>query len=837
MAESVELALGLGVMPTQDAIRGQITTDEKTGKLKQPENIIRTLYGARAVFFKHRAEHLKRIHLYAAIRGMFSGNPPYDPAELAKHGLGWVSNFNDLNARSKLDKGAEALWNLLNEVEYLMNFQIRYPKEKNLAPQLEEYQDSLAAHADDILREWRSFNTVQNTMSMQLMELGVSPVFWHDPEDWHYRTVELSKFYVADQTLTDMDRLSSVCVESFFDVQWLFQAYERAVKDTKNGANPTASPWNVEELKYLLLRQANTYYKAQGLPYNEMDMQRKMESGDLLWESAFTDNIRLVSLFYKEYDGKISHYMFHQTVGQKDCLFFSDRLYNSFDEALVIFTASPGEFTIHSNRGLGHKMFALSQAINQMHCSLVDAGRLAATVLLRSSPMIGADAAPIRLYPGGITHIGTAEVVESQIGENVNQLVGLAQYFDGMTQRNLMNAGDDPAVPDADKGSVSSSQARMMAFKEFGVLRNVVNHYYNTQDWVYQNVLRIWLKCLSGNHVTWPAYKDAKRWRDRCINDGVPKEIFEWDTEENEPRHLQVTASRVAGDGSTLARIMSLEAMQGIIGALGPDGVYEWQRQWVMATVGKHHVRAFLPSKAQYQAQTGGSSVAGVENAVAQLGQSPVMGLGDDHIAHITTHLTLASDILKKLTQKQLQPIDADKVLAVMTPHIVEHQQAAARNPFNKGTLEKLKAGVGQVVKLTQMNRQNATKQLQAQLQEQQQQKQDTQTTMTDEQRKDMVAQGDIRRADEKVKSQVARASEANRTRADVMRTKVERDAENKRLEIQLKHQAETSANASAQLESMAGSTPAPTDVEMTQAPEIPPPTPLPNMTGRGTLI
>lgn len=811
-----------GITPLQDSIRGQITVNED-GTLKAPDNIIKSLYGARAVFFKHRSEHLKRIHLYAAIRGMLSGNPPYDPAELTKHGLDWVSNFNDLNGRSKLEKGAEALWNLLNEVEYLMHFYIRYPNAKNKAPQLEEYQDALAEHADDVLRGWRTFSVVQNTMATQLMELGVSPVFWSDPEDWHYRTVELSKFYIADQTLTDLDKLSSVCVESFYDVQYLFQAYEDAVKRTKNGSQPDNSPWNVEELKYLLLRQANSYYKAQGLPYSEMDMQRKLESGDLMWESAFTDNIRLVSLYYKEYDGKISHYMFHQTIGQKDCLYFDDRVYENFEQALVIFTASPGEFTIHSNRGLGHKMFALAQAINQMNCSLVDAGRMAATVLLRSSPMLGSEAAPIRLYPGGITHIGTAEVVETQIGENVNQLVGLAQYFDNMTQRNLMNSGDDPSQPDADKGSVSASQARMMAFKEFGVLRNVVNHYYDTQDWVYKNVVNIWLKALSGNHKLWPAYKDAKIWRDRCVQDGVPPEIFEWDEANNSPRYISVKASRVAGDGSTLARIMSLEAMQQIVGSLGADGVYEWQRQWIMATVGKHHMRAFLPSKADYQAQNGGNSVAGAENALSELGQSPVMGLSDDHVAHLTTHLAKCSDVIQKLNKKMLDPIQADKVLSMLVPHTQEHFETATRNPFNKQILEKLKPGLGQVIKFAQLNRANATKQLQAQLKQQQENQQQTEQTMTEEQRKDFVAQQDNRRADEKVQSQVQRASEANRNRAQVMREKVQKDADNKRLEIQLKHQAETNSDsAENQLDMMQGGTPSPTDIEQIVPPAVP---------------
>lgn len=804
------------VQPANDALRGQIR-ELPSGELEAPKNIVRTLMAARSIFFKFRSEHLKRIHLYAAIHGLLAGNPPYDPAELQKHGLGWVSNFNDMSADSKVAKGSEALWNLVNEVEYLINYQIHYDdKTLNADPHLEEWQDIIAHEADDVIRGWRSFETVENTKATQLMELGVSPVFWPDPEDWHYRSVELSRFYIPDQTLTDLDRLSSCCVESFYDVQYLFQAYEHKRK------NPKSSNWNETELKNLLLRQANTYYKAQGLPYNEMDAQRKLESGDLMWESAFTDNIRLVSLYYKEYDGKITHLMFHQTIGQQEPLFLADRIYESWDEALNIFTAHPGKFTIHENRGLGHKIFALAQATNQMHCSMVDAGRLAATVLLRSSPLQGHDASPLRIYPGGVSHIGTSEVVENQIGENVNQLVGLAEYFEGVQQRNIMNSGDDPAAPDADKGSVPASQARMMAFKEFGVLRNVVNHYYSSQDFTYQNIHRIWLRALSGNRKTWPAYKDAKRWFDRCVAAGVPKEVFEWDEENNRPRHLYCGASRVAGDGSTLARIMGLEAMQQIVGALGPDGVYEWQRQWIMATVGKHHVRAFLPSKEQMRAQFGGNSVAGVENAIMQMGKSPVMSLYDDHPAMLQTHLALANQVFGALSQQQMQPLEADRILSVLSPHMQEHFEAAVKNPFNKAFVEQFKPYLGQIVKLSELNRANAAKQLQAQVKAEEENAAATEAVMNEEQRKNMAAQGDEARATFKVNAQVDRAKEANATRAAVMRTKIERDAENARLKVQLEADAKKSESAKEQLAEMQGSTPAPYDIEKTPAPVIP---------------
>ena len=87
------------------------------------------------------------------------------------------------------------------------------------------------------------------------------------------------------------------------------------------------------------------------------------------------------------------------------------------------------------------------------------------------------------------------------------------------------------------------------------------------------------------------------------------------------------------------------------------------------------------------------------------------------------------------------------------------------------------------------MNRANAEKMLKQQMQQQQEAAANQQRVMTEEELKNMQAQGAEKRADYKVQAQVSRADEANRTRAEVVQKKADMDAANKCYEIALNHQ------------------------------------------------
>lgn len=806
-------------------LRGEIV-EVKEGVLKAPHNIIQTISSAKALYYNARGEHLARINLYAGIEGLIAGNPPYDPAELARYKLSHISNFNNLDARALYERGALAYWNLLNESQYLCQFEIcKTPFLKTATgDNLIQWAEIMSHHWDSVVRSWPSFNVVFNTLAGQLVKFGVSPVLWPDERDWRWRTIELSRFFVEDQAQSDIDLLTYVCLESIFTAQFLYEIYED-FKDVPK----TESPWNIDELANLLVYLANSFAKTENTGfqfYDMMDIQHRIQNGDLSWNAIFSDAIRVVSFLYKEYDGKISNYMFHPRYDAGGFIYFADRQYTCMEEALVIFTASPGEFTIHSNRGLGHKIYAGSQAMMQLDCSIVDMARMSATPLIKTLATGNKDFEQIRFYPGVPTNIGQAEFVENSLGENIQQLIGASQYIKSKLQFNTANSGDDPSVPDANVGSISPTQARMQSYKEFSVLKNNIAHFYAQFDIVIKNMTIKLLKSKRG----FPGYEYAAKWKERCLNDGVPPEIFEQKKSDSYdlPTHIKVKATRAAGDGSTLAKLLGLQEMAPIVPSLGPNEALEYKRELVSAALGPQYVDAFIQDSENAEAASGGASLAGVENAIMRLGESPVFSPDNENRAHVVIHLALANDTIRRIQQQQMTALQADKIFTVLVPHLNEHWQTIEKDPFAQSFVEQNQKAIFEVIQYANLNHHNAAKELQAEIEKRQKQQEQTQSVLSDQELKTLKTNSDIQIANRKVEAQNTRADQANHTRAEIQKDKAHSDADTKRLKVQLDAQSKSpidQAHRDVQneplpqlrqdLSDINGSTPAPYDLEL----------------------
>lgn len=778
----MDTAVGDPLGGITDYLRGQLTLTAD-GELKDPTNIIKTLPAARAVYFQLRLQHLPRINLFAAIEGLIAGNPPYDPGELAKAGLGSTANFNDMTANSFFEKSGLAYWNLTNEVETLTKFEIYYPDQPNDST-LVRWAQIIDYEWDCIVKKWPSFYTQMNTLEGNLVKFGFSPTLRSDERDWRWKTIEPARFFVPDQTLSDIEQLTFFAVLSPFTVQYLYEVYTHLEGLSEKELN--AQPWNREELSKLLLYRANTFAKTNGYDLfpDMMTLQQRIQNNDAVTSMIYTDALQLVSFFYKEYDGPFSHYMFDPVFdAASEFLFFADRQFKNISEATVIFTSSPYAMTIHSNLGVGHKMFSTSQQLMQTNCSIADMCRWGSTPMVRSTTPGAKDIDQIRFYPGVPINIGSAEFVNNQLAANIEQLVYAYGFSKNNLQSNIASSGDDPTFPDANNASVSDSQAKHKSFKEFGMPKNNIMHFYNQLDILFESMTIKMLRSKPG----YPGYKEAKKWKDRCIARGVAKEVFEVGTSDDfeMPDHLKVKAARVAGDGSTLSRILGLDVLAPDVPAFSVKGQKEYLRQKVAVTLGREYVPAFI-SADESDEISGGASLAGVENMGMKAGESPIFSPNNEHRAHIAVHLALANQTIQSIQQQQLSAIDADKVFSVLVPHTGEHVQALTNNIYAKLFLDGIKKPWGQVVQYATLNRRNAAAEYQAAIKKQQEDQANTQAVLNDEQRKDIKLQGDEKRADYKVQSQVTRADDANKTRADIMRRKTDMDAQNDKLKISL---------------------------------------------------
>lgn len=785
-------------------------TQTGTDTFKAPQEIISNISAARALYYIYRADHLKRILLYSQIEGLIAGNPPYDPVDLAQNGLSHIANFNTLDANALYERGALAYWSLLDQAQSIATFHLRLPGEEKAT----EWAQIMSHHFDEVVRSWPAFTTQANTLTGQLVKFGISPMIWPDEKDWTWRTIELSRFFVADQTLTDIEQLTSVCVETTFTAQYLWEVYSTFDK-RRDDTN-----WDLDEIGKLLVYRANTFAKSRGNGQivNMMDLQRALQNGDIAYDMIYSDDIRIVSLLQKEYDGSISHYMFDPIFDYGDFLFRAKNQYHNFGEALNIFTMSPGEFTIHSNRGLGHKIFSGSQAMMQLDCSIVDMARLSSTPILKNPATGVSDLSTIRFIPGVPTDIGMAEFVQNQLGANIEQLIGASQYMLNKMNYNAANSGDDPSYPDRHQGSRSSSEATLQAFKEFAVLKNNIAHFYRKWDDVIAGMA---IKMLHSKK-SYPNHEYVEEWKGRCIADGVPPQIFETKGSKpyQLPAHIKVTATRVAGDGSQAALILALQAFAPSVGALGAAGQRNYLKLLVMALFGRDYIPTLLGYE-EPDESAGGASLAAVENAIMRMGESPVYSPDNEQRSHIATHFALLNQTIELIQQQQLDPVGADKIFNVAIPHTALHVENVKNNPYEQAFYESIKDAWRQYSEYARLNRKNAGQILKAELKKRQEAEAAQTEVMSDIQRKDAVAQADIQRKNVESQEKMRRSKEQSDTRAEIQKEKIEKDAANDRLRIELEHGRQPTNVESMETEDirrtitdMAGTTPSPNDVE-----------------------
>lgn len=803
---------------TYGTIRGQIV-QETNDNLTAPENIVQNVTAARTIFENMRFQNMKRFELFAAIEGLIQGNPPYDPIELEQNGLN-IANFNNMDGTAKYEKGALAFWNLLNASEYIAKFSFYDTKN----PDLSTYAEVLARNWNCVVREWKSFVRNFCCLTGQLLKFGYSSLIWSDERDWRWTPVETSRLYVQDEASTDISLLTTILVETPFTVQELYQIWKVA---DKMGA--AKSPWNKDVLANYLIYRANNWAKTVGAENNitnMMDLQTRLQNSDVCQGWLFSDEVRLITLFQKEYSGKISHYIFDNYYSvptangdNNGFLYFVNEQYESLEQAFALFTYSPDVFTIHSNRGLGHKLFAPCQATSQLDCDLFNMARLSSTPIIRTSAISNRDLGAITFRPGVPLDIGSAEFEQNQLGANIPGVVGASQYMLAKLSNNIINSGDDAAVPDQIQGSMSDSQAKRKDYKEQGVQRNVIAHFYTQFDPVLEQMHYKMMNSKKG----FPGFDAKERFMDLCKSEGVPEELFSLN-KDGTPRYYYLKASRIAGDGSNLGFMMGLDSIAPLAQGFPANGMANYQKDYVRLAMGHDYVARYLGDE-QPDETSGGASLAQVENNGMQNGQAPIFSPDNEQRAHIKVHFELLRYTMQQRQQNYIDALAADKIFTVAIQHTKEHIEYISKNPLQRVFFESIKDSWSQINNYAQLNRKNAQSQLKAQIEKNEQEKQKMEEAVSEQKRKDFVAAREENRKDLESQEKMARNQQQSEQRGEIQREAVTKQAENQRRKIELdaqnkraKDQSEVETTPTEvlreDLRRMQGESPSPSDFE-----------------------
>ena len=702
-----------------------------------PMRVIPTAQAALAIYRNLRDRNLKRIGGYQKIQGMLDGNPPYNPARMMKEGLSDMCNVNWKDGEALYRQAVLAYWSLFNQVEFIADFKVTLdePKEMSMGegsgytPEGRKAASVMNAELgkiiseewNNVIRSWPSFNKRMNFHQGELLKFGLNAIIWPDERDWRFKPVSVKNFIVPDNTENDMEMIDLICIENTYSARYLWEVYD-SLSDGDNGV------WNKKVLGDLLVRLANisdvNAYRTDRV--DPLWLQSELKQGNLYFDALYNDDIRLVSIFVKEYDdGAFSHIMIHPSLSTDDFVYFNYKQYKNLREAFTYFTFSPGESMLHSNKGLGHSIYAAVEAITRLDCSLLDQAIRSGSLLLRSNPGRGADDRSVKFVPGGIIDLGECEVAQNTLGSNVQNIAETSRYFKQKILENNNISGFDSSTQDKDYQSAFTMQYQ--ASREARVQRNVIAHYYDGLDRFFREIVRKMLL----SKPSYPGYEYVKTWKENCIARGVPEEVFEIGdnvTPDGLPRHLQVSATRSAGSGSQTADIMEMQLVMNLLPQLGQRGRQAALEDYIAAARGWRYKDRYLPMEDQDNQPTGHDTIASLENNQLSDGKQVIVSSDNNHLVHATNHMRMMVEWME-MYQQDPQAMYEDttllqkeyQIFSVAGPHFVKHLMILSQDPTMKAQYEQLNAQWAQVANFGDMISNNAIKQQQAQMAQQQQ--------------------------------------------------------------------------------------------------------------------
>ena len=817
---------------------------EINGKPEAPARSIPTAQAALAIYRRLRDNNLKRVGAYQKIQGMLDGNPPYNPAKMIKAGLTDMCNVNWKDGEALYRSAALAYWSLFNQVEFIAEFHVTLeePKpgqnalgsgytpdafaERQEAPEAErnaelldsmqqtgmdeelmqqamertstgaaarkaasaqnaEYGRILSEEWNRVIRSWPSFNRRMNFHQGELLKFGLNAIIWPDERDWRFTPVSVRDFVVPDETENDIERIDLICIEKSYSARYLWDVYEKAKQNPKGA-------WNADVLGNLLVRLAHVSDQS---PYmtdrvDPLLLQNRLRQGDLYYDAIYNDDIRLISIFVKEYDDeKFSHIMIHPELMLEDFLYFNYKQYKNISEAFTYFTFSPGEEKLHSNKGLGHSIFAAVEAITQLDCSLLDQAKRGGTLLLRSNPGRGADDRQVKFAPGGIVDIGECEVAQNTLGANVQAIAETSQYFRRKILENNNLSGFDASS--ADRDAQQATVVQMQVSREARIQRNVISHYYDGLDRFFREIVRKMLL----SKPSYPGYEYVKSWKDACIKRGVPEEVFEIGddlTPDGLPVHLNVNATRSAGSGSQAADIMEMQLIMSLLPQLGERGRIAAMQDYIAAARGWRYKDRYMPVEDRDDQPTGHDTIASLENNQLSDGKQVTVSPDNNHLIHAQNHIRMMQEWMQMYQQDSeamwedttlLQKVH--EVYSVAGPHFVKHLLILSQDPINKAAYKQLNAQWAAVANFGDMIAHNAMAQREADLQRAQE------AQMLEQQQREMntpeqiKARGSVMVQDMKMRADIERDK-----RRDAMRFALDMERERQNTEVQRRKSA-----------------------------------------------
>jgi len=662
-----------------------------------PKTRVQDAGSVRAMLFTLIDDDQIASYRRSQIQGQIDGNAPFNDTQLKEMGQGDRINVNWGHAEAKVEAAVIPYFDILTSVGSYATVKTKYGKDMG---KREEWSRIITEEFHDLLdRTNPNFIQQHQIAHKQLVIHGQACMFWGDAMDFKAKAVEPWQMIVPKGSSVDWQNWEFCYVLDDMYTEELYQYIANEEAAERGG-------WDVEECKEAIM-QARIDEQDQRRPWEWY--QKEFKNNALYYSYAKSKIIKVAHMYVKEYDGRVSHYVFDR-LNSTEFLCARQSCYKSFNNAFTVFLNGVGNGFYHGVRGLGQKVYKYAQAMDRINNALLEGVIVDSAVMIQPQSAKDAESlktvqiGPYRILPPGMNFVQVGTT--SKLGGAMQ----VAQMFQGQESDDI--GSFMPSVAGGRKKGNKEVEAEIGEKSRLTNTRAEI--YLQALDVHYREVYRRASNpnILEEDH----GGLEALRFQKACADRGVPMAaLLDIDS---------VKATRSIGQGSSAARMQAMELISEYLPQLPESNRKRVINANIAAIAGQTGVETFgIPEETKPDGND--LSIASLENNALQTGGQVLIDPDQNHYTHLTVHLQFAGQIIQGVQDKQADPVAAEKAMQGLVPHLLTHLKYLEEDPTRREQFDNLNEQTSELMKIAdQLARmsQDIQQQQMEQMQSQQQQ-------------------------------------------------------------------------------------------------------------------
>lgn len=620
---------------------------EEDGTMEVPDERLTTPEAQRGIYETLEQSDAESSKNRALVQGLMDFVPPHDEEEMDNKGQSDRFNITTGEGPAIKNEAVAAYVDIYTNPKSLAEIPLTVDVDQN-------YSETWSLIMGEEFTTMDRSDDASMPTHLQLADLyvthGIGIGYFDDKETMQYSVAGLDHFKFPRSTGIISSKVELCCALGTYTVPQLYR---------KMGA----SGWNDRQIMQVLASHAGE--RNEDWENYEL-LQRDIKANELYVESI-CEPIEVIHTWVQELSSKkISYYICSRhgytnsgygDYSKEEFLFRERDYYDSADQAFQIFPFSVGNGgKLYTVRGLGYLIFQLCNAMDVMHCKLMDNARVGSSLIVQPATIEDAqdaqliDAGPFLMLPP------TMRIPERQTQIDLNRSIIPAIN----ESRNILNratgglaSGSMMLQDDKDRQTKLEISSKLDYINKLNSF--AISLFYGPYDKLMREKVR---RAFTVPQKDKEAAKRVREMKERCMARGVPEEVFK------KIDVKRVKASRIIGTGSRASRIMLLDQVTQMFSEMDAIGRKNFSYDYLVELIGVDKANRYLgePNTKRFPVDY---KLAKLENLEMLEGDYIDPVDGEDHMVHLGVHVDELEVGLKEVDEGSI-PLDK---------WTIEHQQ------------------------------------------------------------------------------------------------------------------------------------------------------------------